>query len=175
MAREYVDGATAIARGALRAGCDFFGGYPISPATPILLHMLRELPKVGGVGIQAEDEIGAISMCIGAAIAGARPFTATAGPGISLYSENIGLAIMGEVPLVIVNVMRMGPATGGATTPAVFTAAGQTVAVSAGVAGRTASALLCAMVEHGPLPILVRSLRNYRQGGQLKGADHQRD
>ena len=118
MAREYIDGATAIARGALAAGCDFFAGYPITPATPILLHMLNELPKVGGVGIEAEDEIGAISMCIGAAMAGARPMTATSGPGISLYSENIGLAIMGEVPLVIVNVMRMGPATGGATTTA---------------------------------------------------------
>jgi len=118
MSREYVDGATAIARGALRAGCNFYAGYPITPATPILLHMLRELPKVGGLGIQAEDEISAISMCIGAAMAGARPFTATSGPGISLYSENIGLAIMGEVPLVIVDVMRMGPATGGATTAA---------------------------------------------------------
>ncbi len=116
MAREYVDGATTIARAALSAGCDFFAGYPISPATPILLHMLRELPKQGGVGIQTEDEISAISMCIGAAMAGARPLTATSGPGISLYSENLGLAIMGEVPLVVVNVMRMGPATGGATT-----------------------------------------------------------
>lgn len=118
MTREYIDGATAIARGALQAGCNFFAGYPISPATPILLHMLRDLPKVGGVGIQAEDEIGAISMCIGAAMTGARALTATSGPGISLYSENIGLAIMGETPLVIVDVMRMGPATGGATTVA---------------------------------------------------------
>ena len=58
MAKEYIDGATAIARGALAAGCDFFAGYPITPATPILLHMLNELPKVGGVGIEAEDEIG---------------------------------------------------------------------------------------------------------------------
>ncbi len=118
MAREYVDGATAIARGALAAGCDFFAGYPISPATPILLHMLRELPKTGGVGIQAEDEISALSICLGAAMTGARCLTATSGPGISLYSENIGLAIMGEVPVVIVDVMRMGPATGGATTVA---------------------------------------------------------
>ncbi len=116
MPREYIDGATALARGALRAGCTFFAGYPISPATPILLHMVRELPKVGGIGIQAEDEIAAISMCIGAAMTGARAMTATSGPGISLYSENLGLAIMGEVPLVIVDVMRMGPATGGATT-----------------------------------------------------------
>lgn len=118
MTREYVDGATAIARGALAAGCDFFAGYPISPATPILLHMLRELPKVGGVGIQAEDEIAALSICLGAAMTGSRCLTATSGPGISLYSENIGLAIMGEVPVVIVDVMRLGPGTGGATTVA---------------------------------------------------------
>lgn len=116
--REYVDGATAIARGAIDAGCTFFAGYPITPATPILLHMVRELPKVGGIAIQAEDEISAISMCIGATYAGARAMTATSGPGISLYSENLGLAIMAEVPLVIVDAQRMGPATGGATTGA---------------------------------------------------------
>lgn len=116
--REYVDGATAIARGAVQAGCNFFAGYPISPATPILQHMVVALPKVGGIAIQAEDEIAAISLCIGAAMTGARAMTATAGPGISLFSENIGLAIMGEVPLVIVDVQRLGPATGGATTVA---------------------------------------------------------
>ncbi|MBI5029530.1 MAG: pyruvate flavodoxin/ferredoxin oxidoreductase [Chloroflexi bacterium] len=114
--REFIDGAEAIARGAFVAGCNFFAGYPITPATPILLRMLRELPKVGGVGIQAEDEIASIGMCIGAAMTGAKAMTATSGPGISLYSENIGMAIMGEVPLVIVDVMRLGPATGGATT-----------------------------------------------------------
>jgi 2-oxoglutarate/2-oxoacid ferredoxin oxidoreductase subunit alpha len=116
--REFIDGATAIARGAIDAGATFFAGYPISPATPILLHMIRELPKVGGVAIQGEDEIASISMCVAAAMTGSRAFTATSGPGISLYSETIGLSIMGEVPLVIVDVQRMGPATGGATTPA---------------------------------------------------------
>ena len=116
--REFIDGNEAIARAALRAGCDFFAGYPITPATSILLHMTRELPKVGGVAIQAEDEIASIGMCIGAAMSGARVMTATSGPGISLYSENIGLAIMGEVPMVIVDVQRMGPATGAATTGA---------------------------------------------------------
>lgn len=114
--REFIDGAEAIARGALAAGCNFFAGYPITPATPILLHLLRELPKVGGVGIQAEDEIASLGFCIGAAMAGAKVMTATSGPGISLYSENIGLGIMGEVPLVIVDCQRLGPATGGATT-----------------------------------------------------------
>jgi 2-oxoglutarate/2-oxoacid ferredoxin oxidoreductase subunit alpha len=116
--REFISGAEAIARGSLKAGCNFFAGYPITPATPILLHMLRELPKVGGVGIQAEDEIAAIGFCLGAVMSGARAMTATSGPGISLYSENIGAAIMMELPLVIVDVQRMGPATGGATTGA---------------------------------------------------------
>ncbi|MCD4687580.1 MAG: pyruvate flavodoxin/ferredoxin oxidoreductase, partial [Anaerolineae bacterium] len=116
--REFIDGAAAIARGALDSGCNFFAGYPITPATPILLHMVRELPKVGGVAIQGEDEIASIGFCVGAAMTGARAMTATSGPGISLYSETIGLALMGEVPLVIVNVQRMGPATGAATTVA---------------------------------------------------------
>jgi 2-oxoglutarate ferredoxin oxidoreductase subunit alpha len=114
--RELTDGSTAIVRGALAARCDFFAGYPITPASPILAMMLRELPKAGGIGVQGEDEIASIGMCIGAAMAGARAMTATSGPGLSLYSENIGLAIMGEVPLVIVDVQRLGPATGGATT-----------------------------------------------------------
>jgi 2-oxoglutarate ferredoxin oxidoreductase subunit alpha len=114
--REFTDGSTAIVRGALAAGCTFFAGYPITPASPILVAMLRELPKVGGVAIQAEDELASIGMCIGAVMSGARALTATSGPGISLYSENIGLAIMGEVPLVIVDVQRLGPSTGGATT-----------------------------------------------------------
>lgn len=116
--REFIDGNTAIVRGALAAGCDFFAGYPITPATPILLGMMRDLPRVGGVAIQGEDEIASFGFCIGAAMTGRRVLTATSGPGISLYSESIGLAIMGEVPLVIVNVQRMGPATGGATTAA---------------------------------------------------------
>lgn len=114
--REFIDGAEAIARAAVHSGCTFFAGYPITPATPILLHLTRELPKVGGVAIQAEDEIASMGFCIGAAMAGSRVLTATSGPGISLYSENVGLAIMGEVPMVIVDAQRMGPATGGATT-----------------------------------------------------------
>ncbi len=114
--RELVDGSTAIVRGALDAGCDFFAGYPITPASPILMAMMTELPRLGGVAVQGEDEIASIGMCIGAAMGGARAMTATSGPGLSLYSENIGLAIMGEVPLVVVDVQRLGPATGGATT-----------------------------------------------------------
>ena len=114
--REFTDGSTAIVRGAIDAGCDFFAGYPITPASPVLTGMMRELPKVRGVALQAEDEIASIGMCIGATLGGARAMTASSGPGLSLYSENIGLAIMGEVPLVIVDVQRLGPGTGGATT-----------------------------------------------------------
>lgn len=112
---EFIDGNAAVVRGALDAGCRFFAGYPITPASSILEAMMRELPRVGGVAIQAEDEIASIGMCIGASMAGLKVMTATSGPGISLYSENIGLAIMGEVPLVVVNVQRQGPATGSAT------------------------------------------------------------
>lgn len=113
---EYTDGITAIVRGALDAGCNFFAGYPITPASGILVQMIQEMPGRGGVAVQAEDEIGSLGMCLGAAMAGSRAMTATSGPGISLYSENVGLAIMGEVPVVIVDVQRAGPATGGATT-----------------------------------------------------------
>lgn len=115
---ELIDGSTAIVRGALDAGCTFFAGYPITPASGILAGMLRGLPATGGTGIQAEDEIAAAGMCVGATLAGARAMTATSGPGLSLMSETIGLAIMGEVPLVVVDVQRLGPATGGATTVA---------------------------------------------------------
>ena len=102
--REFIDGATAIVRGALDSGCTFFAGYPITPASGILMQMMRELPRAGGVAVQGEDEIASIGMCIGATLAGARAMTATSGPGISLYSENIGLAIMGEVPLRVMEV-----------------------------------------------------------------------
>lgn len=118
MAMAFLEGSDAIVKGALDAGCNFFAGYPITPATPILIKMLRELPRMGEVGIQGEDEIASAGFCIGAAMAGKKVMTATSGPGISLYSENIGLGIMAEVPMVIVNAQRMGPATGGATTGA---------------------------------------------------------
>lgn len=113
--KEFIDGNEAISRAAIQAGCNFFAGYPITPATSILLQMTKELPKVGGIAIQGEDEIASIGFCIGAAAVGKRVMTATSGPGISLYSENIGAAIMLEVPIVIVNVQRMGPATGAPT------------------------------------------------------------
>ena len=115
MGKEFLEGNEAIARAAIEAGCDFFAGYPITPSSTILHYMLDWLPQSGGMGIQAEDEIASIGFCIAAAMAGRKVLTATSGPGISLYSENIGLALIGETPLVIVNVQRQGPSTGSAT------------------------------------------------------------
>lgn len=112
---EFITGNQAIVRGALRAGCDYVAGYPITPASSILSDFIAAFSDGAGVAVQTEDEIAAIGQCIAASMCGARPLTATSGPGLSLYSENIGLAQMVEAPLVIVDCQRMGPATGGAT------------------------------------------------------------
>jgi 2-oxoglutarate ferredoxin oxidoreductase subunit alpha len=111
-------GDEAVAYGALFAGCTFFGGYPITPASEVAETMARELPNVNGYYVQFEDEIGSIAAVIGAARAGAKAMTATSGPGFSLMQENIGYAIMTETPCVIVDVQRSGPSTGQATKPA---------------------------------------------------------
>ena len=105
-------GDVACAEGALAAGCRFFAGYPITPATEIAEHMSRRLPEVGGVFLQMEDEIASMAAVIGASYAGVKSMTATSGPGFSLMQENIGLAAMTETPCVVVDVMRAGPSTG---------------------------------------------------------------
>ena len=110
--REFIDGAEAIARGALDAGCDFFAGYPITPASDILEAMAVELPKLGGVCLQAEDEMAALASVIGASYGGVKAMTATSGPGFSLMTELMGLAAMAEIPAVIVDAQRSGPSTG---------------------------------------------------------------
>ena len=110
-------GNIACAEGAIRAGCRFFAGYPITPASEISHHLSRELPKVGGVFMQMEDEIASIASVIGASWAGAKAMTATSGPGFDLMQENIGYAHMTETPLVVVNVQRSGPSTGQSTDP----------------------------------------------------------
>lgn len=115
MTLNFIDGNEAIARGAVLAGCQLFAGYPITPATTIYQQMLRLLPPGGGVCLQGEDEIASIGFCLGASMAGFKTMTATSGPGISLYSEQISFAIGGEIPLVIVDVQRLGPSTGSAT------------------------------------------------------------
>jgi len=97
---------------AVDAGCEFFGGYPLTPSSEIM-HVISDLlPKNGGAAIQMEDEIAGICCVIGASMSGKRALTATSGPGVSLKAENLGLAQMAEVPLVLVNVMRGGPSTG---------------------------------------------------------------
>lgn len=111
-------GNTAMAHGALAAGCNFFGGYPITPSTEIAEVMAEELPKRGGHFIQMEDELGGIAAAIGASIAGAKALTATSGPGFSLKQENLGLAYIAEIPIVVVDVMRGGPSTGTPTKTA---------------------------------------------------------
>jgi 2-oxoglutarate ferredoxin oxidoreductase subunit alpha len=115
MAHLFLDGNEATARAAVDAGCRFFAGYPITPATTIYQQMLNLLPPLGGVCLQGEDEIASIGFCIGASMAGIKALTATSGPGISLFSEQISFAIGAEIPLVIIDVQRLGPSTGSAT------------------------------------------------------------
>lgn len=115
---KLIQGNQAIAEGAFYAGARFYAGYPITPSSEIAEECSRILPRIGGVYIQMEDEIASIAAVVGASLAGAKAFTATSGPGFSLMQENLGMAVMGEVPCVIVNVQRSGPSTGLATKPA---------------------------------------------------------
>ncbi len=115
---HFIQGDEAAALGAILAGCTFFGGYPITPASEVAEVMARELPNVDGFYVQFEDELASISAVIGAAWAGGKSMTATSGPGFSLMQENLGYACMTETPCVIVDVQRSGPSTGQATLPA---------------------------------------------------------
>ena len=105
-------GDVASAEGALAAGCRFFAGYPITPATEVAERMSRRLPRVGGTFIQMEDEMASMAAILGASWGGQKSMTSTSGPGFSLMMENIGLGMMTETPCVVVNVMRGGPSTG---------------------------------------------------------------
>ena len=112
-----LQGNEAVVEGALRAGCRFFAGYPITPATEISEILSAKLPQVDGTFIQMEDEIASLGAVIGASQAGVKAMTATSGPGFSLMQENLGFAVIAEIPCVIVNVMRGGPSTGLPTFP----------------------------------------------------------
>ncbi|MCK5195545.1 MAG: 2-oxoacid:acceptor oxidoreductase subunit alpha [Desulfobulbaceae bacterium] len=116
--RQVLQGNEAIVEGAIAAGCRFFAGYPITPASEIAELMSKRLPAEGGTFIQMEDEIASMGAIIGASLAGVKSLTATSGPGFSLMQENLGYACVAEVPCVIVNVMRGGPSTGLPTGPA---------------------------------------------------------
>jgi 2-oxoglutarate ferredoxin oxidoreductase subunit alpha len=108
----FINGDIACAEGAISAGCRFFAGYPITPATEVAERMSERLPQVGGVFIQMEDEMASMNAVLGASWAGVKAMTATSGPGFSLMMENLGLGVMLETPCVVVNVQRAGPSTG---------------------------------------------------------------
>lgn len=114
---QVLTGNEACAHGALLAGMRFYAGYPITPSSEIAEVLAEELPRYGGVFIQMEDEIASMGAIIGASLTGAKSMTATSGPGFSLMQENIGYALMAEIPCVVVNVMRGGPSTGLPTLP----------------------------------------------------------
>ncbi|BEQ15132.1 2-oxoacid:acceptor oxidoreductase subunit alpha [Desulfoferula mesophila] len=114
---EIVQGNEACVKGALAAGCRFFAGYPITPATEIAELMALRLPEHNGAFVQMEDELGSINAVVGAAWGGMKACTATTGPGFSLMQEGIGYAAMTETPCVIIDVQRGGPATGQPTMP----------------------------------------------------------
>ena len=112
MAEElFIQGNEACAKGAIKAGCRFFAGYPITPSTEVAETLARELPKVGGSFVQMEDEIASAGAIIGASWGGTKSMTATSGPGLSLMQENIGYAFMSETPIVVVDVQRGSPST----------------------------------------------------------------
>lgn len=112
---HFWQGNEACAEGAIAAGCRFYAGYPITPASEIFEHMALRLPQVGGFEVQMEDEMASLGAVIGASWTGAKAMTATSGPGFSLMQEMIGYAFMTETPCVIVDVQRAGPCTGQAT------------------------------------------------------------
>lgn len=113
-----LQGNQAVVEGAIAAGVKFYGGYPITPSTEIAEQLALRLPQVGGKFMQTEDEIAGLGTVIGASMAGQKSMTATSGPGFSLKQEMLGLACCAEIPCVIVNVQRVGPATGQPTSPA---------------------------------------------------------
>lgn len=110
--KTIVSGSDLVALAALSAGCRFFAGYPITPSTGIMERLMKWIPEMGGVAVQVEDELSAINMIIGASYAGARAMTTTSGPGLSLMVEGIGFAAMAEIPIVVIDVQRVGPSTG---------------------------------------------------------------
>ncbi|MCB1983230.1 MAG: 2-oxoacid:acceptor oxidoreductase family protein, partial [Rhodoferax sp.] len=110
--RWLLSGNEATGAGAIRGGVRFVAAYPITPATEVLEWMAPALARVGGTLLQAEDELASINMIVGASYGGVPSLTATAGPGLALMTEGIGLAVAAEVPIVVVDVMRGGPSTG---------------------------------------------------------------
>jgi 2-oxoglutarate ferredoxin oxidoreductase subunit alpha len=108
----FMHGNQAVAEGAIAAGCRFYAGYPITPSSEVAEILSGRLPEVGGVFIQMEDEIASMAAIVGASLGGLKAATATSGPGFSLMQENLGFAVVCEIPCVVINVQRVGPSTG---------------------------------------------------------------
>ena len=114
----FMQGNEAMTEGAIVAGARFYAGYPITPSSEVAETSSIRLPQVGGLYVQMEDELGSMAALIGAWCSGKKAYTATSGPGLSLMAENLGVAVMGEIPCVLIDVQRSGPSTGLATKPA---------------------------------------------------------
>ena len=112
MSKQLMKGNEALAEAALRAGCRFYSGYPITPQTEILEYLAKRMDEVGGTFVQTESELAGINMLLGAAAAGARALTSSAGPGFSLNQEGISYLVAADLPAVIINVMRIGTGLG---------------------------------------------------------------
>ena len=112
MEKLFMKGNEAIAEAAVRAGCRFFAGYPITPQNEIPEYMSKRLPQVGGVFVQGESEVASVNMVVGAAYTGTRAMTSSSGPGLSLKSEGLSSLAGSELPAVVVNIMRGGPGVG---------------------------------------------------------------
>lgn len=115
---RFMQGNEAMTEGAIAAGARFYAGYPITPSSEVAETSSIRLPQVGGLYVQMEDEIGSMAALVGASCSGKKAYTATSGPGLSLMAENLGVAVMGEIPCVLIDVQRSGPSTGLATKPA---------------------------------------------------------
>lgn len=115
---RFMQGNEAMTEGAIAAGARFYAGYPITPSSEVAETSSIRLPQVGGLYVQMEDEIGSMAALIGASCSGKKSYTATSGPGFSLMAETLGVAVMGEIPCVLIDVQRSGPSTGLATKPA---------------------------------------------------------
>lgn len=115
---RFMQGNEAMTEGAIAAGARFYAGYPITPSSEVAETSSIRLPQVGGLYVQMEDELGSMAALVGASCSGKKAYTATSGPGLSLMAENLGVAIMGEIPCVLIDVQRSGPSTGLATKPA---------------------------------------------------------
>ena len=142
-----LQGNQAVVEGAIAAGVKFYGGYPITPSTEIAEQLSERLPQVGGKFMQTEDEIAGLGTAVGASMGGKKALTATSGPGFSLKQEMLGLACTAEIPVTIIDVQRVGPATGQPTSPS----QGEVMMARWGTHGDHPMITLCPSSFHRPV------------------------